>query len=106
MFDFKSSGSIKFSKKVIINIITFLLLIYFVLHSVYGSRGMIAYFKLNQKLSKASEELEYLRGQRVELSHKNQLLKLESLDKDMLDESVRKVLGFASPNELVFNVKR
>ncbi len=89
----------------ILNSIIFLLLSYFAFHSIYGSRGIIAYFTLNQKLTKSFEELEYLRGQRIELEHKNKLLRHKSLDKDMLDERVRSVLGVASPTEQVYQMK-
>lgn len=93
----------RFSKKIILNSIIFLLLIYFIVHAIYGNRGIIAYLQLNQQLTSTSSKLKHLRGQRVELEHKNKLLRLESLDKDMLDETARNILGVASPNEQVFN---
>jgi cell division protein FtsB len=89
-------------KRLIINLLLSLLLVYFVFHSFYGNRGIIAYFTLNQKLQKSYSELEDLRAERVELEHKVKLLRPESLDKDMLDQEARRVLGVASPNEKVF----
>jgi cell division protein FtsB len=94
------------SKKTIFNSIVFLLLVYFIFHSIYGDKGIIAYFKLNQKLVKSNEELEDLRAERVEIEHKGKLLRLESLDKDMLDEHARNNLGIASPNEQIFTTEK
>ncbi|KAJ6644836.1 Isoprenyl transferase, partial [Pseudolycoriella hygida] len=85
--------------KIILNIFLFLLLMYFVFHSIYGGRGIIAYFSLNQQLEKAYSELEMLRDERIELEHKVKLLRPESLDRDMLDQEARRVLGVALPNE-------
>lgn len=92
--------SLKITKKLLFNIIISLLLLYFVFHTIYGNRGLIAYFKLNQKLDKAYEELKALRADRVEQEHKVKLLK--DGDKDMIDEKARNILGVAAPNEKVF----
>ena len=89
-------------KKLLINVLLSLVLVYFVFHSFYGNKGIIAYFTLNQKLEKAYNELENLRAERVELEHKVKLLRPESLDRDMLDQEARRVLGIASPKEQVF----
>ena len=89
-------------KRLLINTTLSLLLIYFVFHSFYGNRGIIAYFTLSQKLQKSYSELEGLRAERVELEHKVKLLRPESLDQDMLDQEARRVLGIASPKEQVF----
>ncbi|XVN43490.1 MAG: septum formation initiator family protein [Candidatus Rickettsia vulgarisii] len=95
-------NSIRKSKKTILNVFLFLLLAYFVFHSIYGNRGIIAYFSLNRKLEKAYSELETLKAERVELEHRVKLLRPESLDKDMLDQEARRILGMALPNEQVF----
>ncbi|MGI4753444.1 MAG: FtsB family cell division protein [Janthinobacterium lividum] len=91
------------TKKIILNIFLALLLGYFVFHCIYGNKGVIAYLKVNRQLEKAYDELKLLRSERVELEHNVKLLRTESLDKDMLDEQARKVLGIAAPSEQVFN---
>lgn len=98
--------SFRNSRKIIFNILLSLLLIYFVFHSIYGNRGVIAYFTLNQRLEKAYSELESLRAERIELEHRVKLLRPESLDRDMLDQEARRVLGVASPKEQVFTINR
>lgn len=88
------------TKKMVFNVVISLLLIYFVFHTIYGDRGLIAYFKVNQKLDKSYEELKILRSERIEQEHKVRLLK--DGDKDMIDEKARNILGVAGPDEQVF----
>lgn len=90
------------NKKQLVNGILLSVLLYFVFHAIYGNRGILAYFNLNQKIEKAEKELEEIRAERLELKHKVKLLKSDSLDPDMLDEQVRKNLGVAGNKEKAF----
>ncbi|MGI4775840.1 MAG: FtsB family cell division protein [Janthinobacterium lividum] len=90
----------KISRKMLFNVIVLLALFYFIFHTIYGDRGLISYFKLNQKLEKYNQELEHLRAERVENEHKVRLL--EEGDRDILDEKARNILGVALPSEQVF----
>jgi cell division protein FtsB len=94
--------AIKFTKKAAFNIMILLMLLYFVFHSIYGSRGVIAYFKLQAELESAHNKLNMLRAERLEIENKAKLLRPGSLDIDMLDEKARNILGIVSPNEQVF----
>lgn len=78
------------------------MLLYFVFHSIYGSRGIIAYFKLQAELESAHSKLSTLRAERLEIENRAKLLRPGSLDRDMLDEKARNILGIVSPNEQVF----
>jgi cell division protein FtsB len=91
-------------KKIAFNALLLLILIYFIFHALAGNRGIIAYFKLNQQIEKLTTELDNLRAERIALEHKVNLLK-SPLDKDMLDEQARKILGVSKPNEKIFIVK-
>ena len=97
---FKYLYPLKITKKLVFNVVISILLIYFVFHTIYGERGLLAYFKVNQKLDKAYEDLKILRSERVEQEHKVKLLK--DGDKDVIDEKARNILGVAGPNEQVF----
>jgi cell division protein FtsB len=92
-------------KTLTVNGIILLLLTYFVFHALYGDRGVIAYFKLNQRIEKSLSELEFARLERLELEHKVNLLRPQSLDADALDELARKTLGVSNPNEQVFGIE-
>ena len=93
------------SKKSALNILLMFMLAYFVFHSIYGSRGILAYFKLQSELERSRTTLESLRHERLEVENRTKLLRPDSLDKDMLDEKVRSVLGVAKPTENVFSVE-
>lgn len=90
------------TKRQIINGILISVLLYFVFHAIYGNRGILAYFNLQQKIEKAESELEDIRAERLEMEHKVRALKSESLDPDLLDEHARKSLGVAGTKEEVF----
>lgn len=94
--------AIQFTKKTLFNVIMLFMLLYFIFHSIYGSRGVIAYFTLQAELENAHSKLNALRVERLEIETKTKLLRPESLDKDMLDEKARNVLGVVAPNEQVF----
>lgn len=77
------------------------LLSYFLYHTIYGNRGLISEIKSRKQVETALENLEELRAQRIESEHKVKLLRSGSLDKDMLEEEARKVLGIAKNAEEV-----
>ena len=78
------------------------LLLYFTFHSIYGNRGVVAYFKLQAELESTHTKLDMLRAERLEIENRAKLLRPESLDIDMLDEKARNILGVIAPNEEVF----
>ena len=98
----KPSNSFIFTRKKVINILMLLMLMYFIFHSIYGSRGILAYFKLQAELNNSHKKLELLRAERLEIENRTKLLRHESIDKDMLDEKIRNVLGFSAPEEKIF----
>ncbi|MDC0864404.1 septum formation initiator family protein [Rickettsiaceae bacterium] len=91
-----------FTRKVVLNAVVFLMLLYFAFHSIYGERGIVAYFKLQSELENSHKTLELLRAERLHIENKTKLLRPGSLDRDMLDEKARNVLGFSKPKEMVF----
>lgn len=88
------------SKKLTFTIINTILLLYFIFHSIYGNKGMIAYTNLNQDYVTAYDNLQRLEKDRILIEHKVKLIKTG--DKDIIDEVARKFLGFATPQEKVF----
>ncbi|MBT4710478.1 MAG: septum formation initiator family protein [Alphaproteobacteria bacterium] len=76
-------------------------LAYFGFHAINGQRGLVAWFQVGQRI----EQLEnrYILNQtRIEtLERSVSLLRVESLDPDMLDERSRHILGLAHPDEII-----
>ena len=94
--------TIQLTRKAVFNIIILVLLLYFTFHSIYGNRGVVAYFKLQAELESTHNKLDMLRAERLEIENRAKLLRPESLDIDMLDEKARNILGVSAPNEQVF----
>ncbi len=84
-----------------VTFILFGLLSYFLYHTIYGNRGLISESKSRKQVEDKLENLEDLRAQRLEIEHKVKLLRSGSLDKDMLEEEARRVLGVAKGDEEV-----
>lgn len=71
-------------------------------HAVQGDRGLAAWSLLSQRIDRVEVELGAARAARERLEHQVSLLRSDGLDRDMLDERARIVLGLAHPDELIF----
>ena len=74
---------------------------YFAYHVVQGERGILAWRQFERQVGEAQAELTQIRGQREVLEHRVKLLHYESLDADLLDEVVRRNLGYGRRDEIV-----
>lgn len=77
------------------------MLCYFAYHVVHGERGILAWHQLERQVAEAQAELDQIRGQREVLEHRVSLLHNDNLDADLLDEVVRRNLGYGRPDEIV-----
>ena len=69
-----------------------------------GDEGIRAHQLVKDSLTEKQDELAELEVMRDRLEKKARLLSLRTLDQDMLDESARRVLGYAAPDEVVISV--
>ena len=83
-------------------LIAVLVLFYLGFHALSGERGVVALFKETRRLEAVTAELAAIKLQREMLDHKVRLLSSGSLDLDLLDEQVRRELGMANKNEIVY----
>lgn len=74
---------------------------YLCFHAISGERGILAWFKAQNRLSAIETELEEARDTRKTIAKRVDLLSGSEIDHDMLDEQARRVLGFARDNEVV-----
>ena len=79
-----------------------LVMFYLGFHAVSGERGVFALFRETRKLAELKAELALVKAKHDMLEHKVQLLSDGSLDLDLLDEQVRRVLGMANKHEVVY----
>ena len=78
-----------------------LLFSYFVLHAVQGDRGLLAWAQLKQQIVNAETALVGAATERSVWEQRISLIKGSRVDPDMLDERVRRVMGFTHADELV-----
>lgn len=78
-----------------------LVLFYLAFHAVSGERGLYAWFREARKLEALKAELASTTAQREDYERNIALLKSGGIDPDMLDEQVRRTLGFSAPDEVV-----
>ncbi|MGE0650464.1 MAG: septum formation initiator family protein [Alphaproteobacteria bacterium] len=74
---------------------------YFAYHAVQGDRGHLAWFKLGQQVEEARLEYDRISAKRESLAARVRLLEPGSLDRDMLEERVRAVLGYVHRDEVL-----
>ncbi|MBM3506280.1 MAG: septum formation initiator family protein [Alphaproteobacteria bacterium] len=74
---------------------------YFGYHAVQGDRGIEEWFRLCGQLEALQKRQVLNRTRIAALEHRVNLLREEALDRDLLDERARAVLGLARPDEII-----
>ena len=77
---------------------------YFGYHAVEGDRGLVAWLRLGQQVQKVEARIGLNKVEIERLERRVALLNAKSLDRDMLDERARAVLGLAHPDEITIIV--
>ena len=84
-----------------IAIIAISLSVYFAYHLVAGPRGYLKLQELEYQISQASVELDALEAERASIEKKVVMMRPGSIDRDLLEERVRYVLGYTSKDEYI-----
>lgn len=74
---------------------------YFLIHSIYGDRGMQAWMQLRHQVVRGEKALAATTAQRVIMTARIAQLRSHSLDRDLLDRQARYMGGLAQPDEFV-----
>jgi cell division protein FtsB len=77
------------------------MMVYFGYHAVQGDRGLIAWWNLRYELEKTEADLERVTVQKQALENRVALLRPQSLDRDMLEERARLMLGAVHTDDLI-----
>ena len=77
------------------------LMAYFAYHAVQGDRGLIAWWNLRYEIEKTNAELADVTAEKQAIEHRVALLRPGSLDRDMLEERARVMLGAVHPDDLI-----
>ena len=74
---------------------------YFGYHAVQGDRGLIAWWNLRFEIEQTNAELARVTAEKQALENRVALLRPQSLDRDMLEERARLMLGVVRADDLV-----
>lgn len=89
------------ARQIIDPLIGALIIIYFVYHAVQGDRGLMAWWNLRYEIEKTNFERSEVSATKRALEQRVSLLRPESLDRDMLEERARLMLGAIAADELI-----
>lgn len=79
---------------------------YFVWHARHGERGLEAKTEMKRRIFDLQKEIAALRFERVHWERRVNLLRAETLDRDILEERVRVLLNAAHKNDVIVILDR
>lgn len=74
---------------------------YFCYHLVAGQRGYLRLMTLEHRVAKVSAEYEANKAAREKLEKKVVMMRPGTIDRDLLEEQARKMLGYRYEDELI-----
>ena len=74
---------------------------YFCYHLIAGQRGYFRLISLESRIANISSEYESLKIEREAVEKKVVMMRPGSIDRDLLEERVRYVLGYTYDNEII-----
>lgn len=77
---------------------------FFGFHTIAGERGILARPELERKINVAEEQLMLLSKHQTHLTQRIALLRTDSLDADMLEETARAELGLYAPGDVIISI--
>ena len=77
------------------------LMVYFAYHIIQGDRGLIAWWNLRYEIEKTNADLAQVSAEKLRMERRVALLRPDSLDRDMLEERARVMLGFVHPDDRI-----
>ncbi|MBP7722099.1 MAG: septum formation initiator family protein [Alphaproteobacteria bacterium] len=85
----------------LISLIGMCLVLYFTYHAIYGSRSLMQMMSLKSQIETMSSERDKLAAERESLEQRVSMMRPGSLDRDLLEERARVVLGYKNQNEMI-----
>lgn len=86
-------------------VLGFAVTLYFFYSLIEGNRGLLAWVHTRQEIAATKVALAVTHKEEAALQRKDYELTPSHLDRDLLDERVRAVLGFIRPDEIVIPEK-
>lgn len=85
----------------LISLIGMCLVLYFTYHAIYGSRSLMQMMSLKSQIETMSLERDKLASERTALEQRVSMMRPGSLDRDLLEERARVVLGYKNENDMI-----
>ena len=73
---------------------------YFSYHAIAGSRSLVRLYFVNQQIETLSKKETLVQAEEAVWSKKVAMMRPASIDKDLLEEQVRRVLGYRGKDEM------
>ena len=86
---------------IIFHVFSALVASYFVWHAIHGQRGLKTRDENSEKVAEMQATLDGLRAERARWKQKIDLVRGESIDRDILEEQARIELGRIQKNEVI-----
>ena len=77
------------------------LIVYIAYHALQGERGLIAYWQLVHQVEQAKIVSADINMAQKKIANRVALLSSNAIDRDMLDERARYMLGYSQPGEII-----
>jgi cell division protein FtsB len=74
---------------------------YFVWHAINGERGLKTRIEYEQRLAVLRDDLRRIKSEQAQWEHRIALLKGQAVDRDLLEEAARTILGRVDRHDLV-----
>lgn len=87
-------------RKNLVTLIGIGLFVYFSYHLVQGERSLIRYMTLEKSIATLTDQSGHLSKEQEDLETKVAMMRPGSINKDLLEERARIVLGFRRPGEV------
>lgn len=91
----------KISKDKIITVLIVIGILYFSFFFLFGRYGFLQYSQLKREKASKANELQEISDENLAIQAKIDALQSSNLDKDLLDEQVRKSLGYVEDGEII-----
>jgi cell division protein FtsB len=85
----------------LVAVIGICLSVYFSYHLVAGQRSLLSLMSLERQVAEQQAALTQLSTERIDLEKRVVMMRPGSIDRDLLEERVRVMLGYTAPNEQI-----
>ena len=80
-------------------------MVYLSFHMIQGDRGLIAYWEIKTHIEDARRIYNDELSLKLKLQNKVNLMRSSSLDRDILEEQARYLLGYSKEDEVIIFLK-